>query len=59
MKFWSRPKSGDTSKVQMAEPGQLAVTSPYRAEYITAIDRAERFGFEAPRGFWWEKTGWI
>jgi hypothetical protein len=36
------------SNLQTAEPGQLAATSLYIAEYMAAVDRTERFGFEAP-----------
>ena len=30
------------------DPGELARTSPYIAEYIAAIDRTQKFGLEAP-----------
>jgi hypothetical protein len=48
MKFWSSMKSPRSPQVVPTDTGEWASTSPYIAEYITAIDRTEQFGFEAP-----------
>jgi hypothetical protein len=48
MSFWSSLKSARTSRVTPARSRDVAATSSYIAEYVAAIDRTERFGFEAP-----------
>jgi len=48
MKFWPSLKPRGTPLVAKTDAGSVAATLPYIAEYVAAIDRTERFGFEAP-----------
>ena len=55
MNFWFSFKNRGPSHAVTASAGELDGTVPYIAEFIAAIDRTERFGFETRPRFLVEK----